>query len=471
MDYQLAHFNCMERNGAILITNDMGKFCFLTVEAFRAMINGKLSTDSELFAKLESLGFVYQDRDQYIDTFAADMTDMKRCLLTGTQLFIIVLTNGCNQRCVYCQAGEAHASKTSLEICKKSVDIAVQSPVAQATIEFQGGEPTLNPEALYFTIPYAKKVFADNGKKVDFALVTNLTHPDPELLRWLIEQDVHISTSLDGHRAVHEYNRPLASGQSSYEAWHAGAALYQRLCKACGKVPTISAIQTTTRMSLRYPHEIIDEYLANGMNRLYVRPLTPLGCAHERWNEIGYAPEAYLEFYRQVIDDMLKRCKAGVDVSETTASTYLARILNGQSVGHTEFRSPCGAGIGQMAINYDGNVYTCDEGRMIANMGDPIFRMGTVDNSYRELLRSPAVHAVCTASCIEGLPFCSDCAYAPYCAVCPVVNYGIEGDLISMEQRGYRCTISKGILDHLFDWIQKDDPEEMKVLRSWADSV
>ena len=28
-----------------------------------------------------------------------------------------------------------------------------------------------------------------------------------------------------------------------------------------------------------------------------------------------------------------------------------------------QLRSPCGAGIGQLLYNYDGKVYTCDEGR------------------------------------------------------------------------------------------------------------
>lgn len=471
MKYNLAHFNWAEQGETLLITNDMGKYCFLSKNEFQDFIGGKLCHDTAIYETLESLGFLYQDREQYIADFKNDMLDMKRCLLTGTQLFIIVLTNGCNQRCVYCQAGEAHATNMPIDICKRCVDIAAQSPVSQATIEFQGGEPTLNPETLRFAIPYARKVLSEKGKKVDFALVTNLTHPDPELLRWLIEEGVHISTSLDGSRAVHEVNRPLASGKSSYDAWREGLELYKRLCVECGKAPIVSAIQTTTRASLLHPSEIVDEYLSHDMRRLYIRPLTPLGFARERWDEIGYSPEAYLAFYCRLLDDMLGRCKKGADICETTASTYLRRILNGESVGHTEFRSPCGAAVGQMAFNYDGYVYTCDEGRMIANMGDSIFQLGTVDNSYRELLQSPVAHAVCTASCIEGLPFCADCVYAPFCAVCPVVNYGIEGDLVSRDIHSYRCAISKGILTHLFDILRKNDPEDMEILYRWANDA
>ena len=129
----------------------------------------------------------------------------------------------------------------------------------------------------------------------------------------------------------------------------------------------------------------------------------------------------------------MEKCRNGIYVSEATASIYLKRILNNEAVGHTEFRSPCGAACGQIAINFDGNIYTCDEGRMLANMGDDIFCLGSVDNTYRELMKSPVAHAVCTASCAEALPICCDCVYLPYCSVCPVVNYGLEGDLIPRD--------------------------------------
>lgn len=468
MNYSIGYFNWMERNGQVLLTNDMGKYCFLTRTEFSDFTRGKLDPKSYTFDFLKKYGFLYQDKEQYISEFKNDMADMKQCLLRATQLLILVLTNSCNQRCIYCQAGEVQTSKTSIDICKKAIDMAIQAPVSHMTIEFQGGEPTLNPEALYFTVPYARQLFSDHGKHVDFAIVTNLTTVDSALLRWLIEQDVNISTSLDGNRTLHEYNRPLATHESSYDAWRFGVEAYKKLCEECCKEPVISAIQTTTRKSLNFSKEIIDEYLSNGINRLYIRPLTPLGCAKKRWNTIGYTPEEYVKFYCNVIDDMLDRCKNGHYVVEATASIYLTRILNSESVGHTEFRSPCGAAVGQIAVNYDGNVYTCDEGRMLANMGDQIFRLGTVNNTYQELLQSPVAHAVCTASCLEALPKCCDCVYSPYCAVCPVITYGIEGDLVSRDEHAYKCTISEGILEHLFGILQRSNAEEMAILQQWA---
>lgn len=466
--YSLAHLNWASKPEYTLITNDLGRFFFLKEDEFASLIDGSLSEDCELYKALESAGFVYGVSERYIADHVDEMAYMKQCLLIGTQLLILVLTDACNQRCVYCQAGTGHTTLTSIEVCKKAIDMAVASPVSRMTIEFQGGEPTLNPEALYFSIPYAKKVFAEHGKKVDFAIVTNLTDAKADILEWLIAEDVHISTSLDGHKLLHDMNRPLASDHSSYDQWLNGVRIYRSICERRGKSPRVSAIQTTTRASLKYPIEIVDEYLKNGIDHLYIRPLTPLGCAKERWLEIGYSADEYLQFYFAIIDDLLKRCLNGEYVFEATASLYLTRMLNNNAVGHTEFRSPCGAATGQMAVNFDGKVYTCDEGRMVANMGDSIFCLGTVDNSYQELIQSPVAHAVCTASCVESLPFCCDCVYSPYCATCPVVTYGIEGDLISHDENAYRCQISRGIIDHLFSIIRNASDEVMDVLRRWA---
>lgn len=157
--YSLAYFNWVQKNESTLITNDLGKFLFISNNEFSSLLNGSLQEETDLFHKLLDAGFIFKDEEQYISTHAEGMACMKQCLLIGTQLLILVLTDACNQRCVYCQAGEGHTTLTPIDICKKAIDMAVQAPVSRMTIEFQGGEPTLNAKALYYSIPYAKKCF------------------------------------------------------------------------------------------------------------------------------------------------------------------------------------------------------------------------------------------------------------------------------------------------------------------------
>ena len=467
--YKKSCWAWMRIDGENLLTNDLGRYVFLDDGEFRAFRENRLDKGLRAFECLKEHGFLYDCPDhEYAERWAPDYAAQKNCLLASTQLFILVLTTRCNQKCVYCQAGDGrrHANM-SIDTCKRAVDLAVQSPTNYVTIEFQGGEPTLNPEALHFVIPYAKQTFRQAGKQVQFAIVTNLTQADPGLIGWLASEGVSISTSLDGPRALHDANRPLKNGLSSYEQWRKGLALCREALARHGGADA-GAIETTTRASLSDPVGIVQEYRRQGYHTLYIRPLTPLGCAAEEWARVGYTAEEYLRFYLAVLDELFRICKEGYFLCETTASLYLVRILLRESVGHTEFRSPCGAAVGQMAINCDGQVYTCDEGRMLANMGDDTFRLGTVDDTYSQLVTSPAAHATCTASCVETLPLCDGCAFQPYCSACPVVTYSCEGDLVSHDPHGYRCTIAKGILTYLFRKIRTADEEEMRILNRWA---
>lgn len=132
-----------------------------------------------------------------------------------------------------------------------------------------------------------------------------------------------------------------------------------------------------------------------------------------------------------------------------------------------ELRSPCGAAVGQMAYYYDGNIYTCDEGRMLAEMGKSEFKLGNVDYSnYDDLVDNDVCKITCQASVLEGLPGCSECVYMPYCGVCPVVNYAMEENIYSREINNYKCNIYKGMLDTIFELID-ENPSAMEVFEGW----
>jgi radical SAM protein with 4Fe4S-binding SPASM domain len=195
--------------------------------------------------------------------------------------------------------------------------------------------------------------------------------------------------------------------------------------------------------------------------------LTPLGKASKNWQTIGYSPEDFLEFYRQILDALIDLNLKNINIRESTASMLLQRI-SGESINYMELRSPCGAGIGQIAYYADGRIFTCDEGRMLAEMGDDSFQLGNTDTSiYKGLVAHPACKAACQASVLESIPSCCDCVYQPYCGVCPVVNFALQKDIIERSPNGYRCQINKGILDILFEKIRYGRKEEQEVLNSW----
>jgi hypothetical protein len=68
------------------------------------------------------------------------------------------------------------------------------------------------------------------------------------------------------------------------------------------------------------------------------------------------------------MDYILELNKKGINFREMLSGIYLSKILTDRDPNYLDERSPCGACIGQVAYNYDGKIYSCDEGRMLARM-------------------------------------------------------------------------------------------------------
>ena len=459
----LNHFNFKKFDDRVLITNDFGKYAFLTPDEFRFLLIEKLDKESALYQELLNRGFIIESyADLLSDGYRQNLREMKSYLFEGTSLFIFALTNACNLNCIYCQARDEKRivrKFMSPEVARKAVDVALGSSQHRITFEFQGGEPLLNFDAIRTIIEYTDRVKGD--KQVEYTMVSNLVALTDEKLNFLREHHVAVSTSLDGPEILHNRNRRYNVREGSFGFARNGLRKLQQNGISAG------AIETTTRYSLPWAREIVNTYFECDIPGIFLRPLTPLGFAREEWEEIGYSPDEYIAFYKTAFEAILEINRQGHYFPELLASYFLRKILNGVSDNYMELRSPCGAGLGQMAFYYDGNVYTCDEGRMVAEAGDLAFKIGTVDDSYDKLVQNPVCCATSVSSLVESLPSCSDCVYQPYCGVCPVVNYAISGDVFTQGSYSFRCEVYRKIQDYLFE-ILKNRPNDVKILESWV---
>lgn len=461
---KLNHFNFKRFGERVLMTNDFGRYLFVSLDDFERVIGGRVLSESDLGIRLLETNMAYKGTDlEFSSDLRYDLRQAKGFLGTATSLHIFVVTTACNANCAYCQAKEESDNRSlimSKEVAEKAAAIALQSPSRYLTFEFQGGEPLLNFEAVRAVVEYAET--NKGNHEINYCIVTNLTLLTDEILDFLVDYRFGISTSVDGPAFIHDFNRPL----------RVGGGTHQSVVAAVGKIRKkgfrVGSIQTTTKASLGYPGEIVRSYRNLGFDSIFVRPLTPLGKAAKNWETVGYEPEEFVSFYRKIIDELLSVNKQGFYLKEDHASILMGRIM-GRFVNYMELRSPCGAGIGQLAYYADGEVFTCDEGRMLCEMGDASFRLGNVsESSYSELVGSSVCRAVCASSVLESIPSCCDCVYQPYCGVCPVVNYAESGDLIEKGPRGYKCKIYSGILDCLFEKISGEDKEALSIMESWC---
>lgn len=454
--------------GKTLITNDLGRWHLLGDAEFHAFLAGGLKDGEPLTDALVADGFI-RDRMDF-DALSERWARRNRFLWQGPALHVVVTTLRCNHRCVYCHASALPITDSSTdmteETARKVVDRVFESPSPAVTIEFQGGEPLANWPVVKTIVEYAREENKAAGKSLWLNLVTNLSFMDEEKLDWLLARGVNFCTSIDGPAEVHDRNRPWSGGASHDTAVKWFKTISERTKR---KTFRIDALLTVTRHSLPKAREIVDHYAEIGARGIFLRPLNPYGLADATWGKIGYGPEEFLEFYRTALDRVLELNRErprGRPFFEQAARLYLAKILTDDDPNFLDLRSPCGAGIGQLAYNWDGSVYTCDEGRMLNRMGDDTFRIGSVrEGSYAETVGHPTVRALSVASTLDNQVECSQCAYKPYCGICPVQCYKDQGDIMGRMPTNARCRISKGILDLLFDRLQ--DPKNEKIFRGW----
>ena len=460
----IGHFYFESWNDQFILTNDTGAFCFLEKNDFDDFIHGRLTSEHPKYIELEKKLFHYEkSQEAYIRQAEEAIRKGNRYLFEPTNLFIFALTNACNNQCLYCQAnGQSRVKSMTPEVAEQALNQIAQCPAYRITIEFQGGEPLLNDKLIRYIVQRAETILAH--KDVQFALVSNLSLLTEEMASFLVDHHVSVSTSLDGPAIIHDLNRPSANGKSSLKAMLRGKALLEK------KGISVGAIETTTAFSLPYPEKIVDTYIEYGFSQIFLRPLTRLGAASLRWDTIGYAAERFVDFYKKSLQWIIKRNIEGNRLIEYHASLFLKKMFHGQAVNYMELRSPCGAGLGQMAITANGNVYTCDEGRMMAEMGDEAFLIGNVfEGNYNTWIQAMPCKAVCSASLLDTLPGCCDCINKPYCGVCPVINFAINGNLTQKSKD--RCIIYKGILTSLLEYIYEGNPQIIAILNEWSEQA
>ena len=452
-----------------LITNDAGDYAYLDTNTFEKLSQGKVDCNCNQYDFFKEKGFVRSD-DFKLTNVIEKYCSKNSALGRGTGLHIIVVTLRCDYACIYCHASKSNiwAKEMDMDIgtARLTVDRIFECSNPAITVEFQGGEPLLNFDTVKFIIEYIQEKNKKAKKDILISMVTNLSVINDEILEYLCKKKISLCTSIDGPEEVFNENRKSLSWKNGYKhtiKW------FKKVQKKYFRrvIFRPNALTTITKQSLPYYKEIIDEYIKLDLEGVHLRPLNPFGLARKTWKQIEYTTDEFMDFYKKSLDYIIAKNLKGKFFYERTARIFLTKILSNVDPNYFEIRSPCGAGIGQLAYNYNGDVYTCDEGRMVSRMGDEAFKIGNVvDNTYKDFVKSETVKAMCVASTLDILSGCSTCVFKPYCGVCPIYNYVEEGNIFSQMPNNDKCKINMAILDYLFDKLR--DPKVKKIFKKWV---
>lgn len=461
--YALLPFNFTRISGKEVLINELGDLMITPIGTAQKIVDHSLD-DEELYKSLVANFFISEELlPTLLEIYASRLRLKKSFLDDRTALHIFVLTLRCNQNCVYCQAssreeGSPHCSM-SADMMEASVRLMFQSPSPSLTMEFQGGEPSLEPKLIKYGIELAEEINQQECRKLSYVLCTNCRSLSDELLQICKKYHVLISTSLDGPANIHNKNR---GREDSYEKTMAGI---QKAREVLGH-EYISALMTTSELALDYPKEIVDEYVNDGFTDIFLRALNPYGLAsvNEDWDKYN---ERFITFYKEALEYIIEKNKQGIFFREDYATIILRKMLTPYTTGFVDLQSPAGTVNSVLIYNYDGYIYASDESRMLAENGDFTFRLGKISDKYEDIVYGEKVRNMGKIWANEALAGCSDCPIKSYCGADPVRNHSTQGDMYGFRPSSFVCKKNKAIIEYIISLIIEREDEVMPIFKSW----
>ncbi len=455
-------------NNRELLVNDWGDYLLVDNGVVDKLVNRRLSKvlDAEVYHDLLANFFISEKPvPSLIDLISTRYRTKKSFLDSFTSLHIFVISLRCDHSCHYCQVSRVSADKHLYDMNEqhiiKGIEMMLMSPAQHLTMEFQGGESLLAFEKIKFAVQLAKQRAEDKNKILTFVICSNLVPLTEEILEFCKEYNILISTSLDGPSYVHNKNRHRP-GKNSYELALSGIF---RAREVLGE-DAVSALLTTSSLSLQYPVEIVDEYFNLGFKSIFLRPISPYGFAVKNNTKNYYESEAFVEFYKKALNRIIEYNLNGHFFREDYATILLKKMVTPFPVGYVDLQSPAGMISSVIVFNYNGEIYASDESRMLAEMNDYTFRLGSLDtHEYNDIFYGSQSKAYSEALLNESLPGCSDCAYQPYCGADPVLHHATQGDMIGHRPTSVFCHRNMALFDYLFDLMQ--DKRMERIFRNW----
>lgn len=468
--YHLLPFTWKNKSeGRVFLTTEVGDFMTISKKDFCSFVDKSILRTSRVFADLVGKGFASEPSglNHALELQATRLRTRNRLIDQLGGLHIMVVTLRCNQSCGYCQVSRVSEDKDAFDMSRenalKALDIIFSSPAKLMKIEFQGGESLLNFDLIRYVVKVATARALEEDRRVDFVIATNLMPATSEILEFCKMHDIVISTSIDGPKDLHNKNRP-SGVKDTFSVVEDKIALARNVLGHDG----VSALMTTSNESLSKPVEIIDEYLRLGFDEIFLRPVSPYGFAARGKKKFLTEESDFFDFYKKGLEYIIDLNRKGTRIMESWTQILLERMYDCTEGQYVDLSSPSGSGISGMCYNYDGNIYPADEGRMLQEMNDQSFLLGTVDDEYHDLFKSQGFQYVMAGGVNQSLPGCSSCAYRPFCGAEPVRNYVLQNDPVGIRPTSSACSNHIRTFDLITDFLESGDDFVRDLFESWA---
>jgi uncharacterized protein len=346
----------------------------------------------------------------------------------------IHISHDCNLRCKYCFASTGNfggkRSMMSPQTGKKAIDFLIRESGSRKNLEldFFGGEPMMNFNAIKEIVEYANSISSKHNKNFKFTLTTNALLLKEEHKDFINKNIQNIVLSIDGREETNDRMRYKVDGTGSYK-------------DIIGKIKDMAdsrnqenyyARGTFTRENLDFSNDVL--HLADeGFKQISVEPVvaakdTGIDIREEDLNTL-------YNQYEKLAYEYIKRNKEGnwfnffhfmIDLEQ---GPCIAKRLRG-----------CGSGHEYMSVTPEGDIYPCHQ-----FVGIEEFKMGNVyeesmfKNTQKQFMKSN----------VYTKEDCKNCWAKFYCSGgCAANAYQFNGDInlpykigCELEKKRVECAL------------------------------
>jgi uncharacterized protein len=271
---------------------------------------------------------------------------------------VVNVANKCNLHCTYCYEPEMAKYgpapvQMSWDTARASVDFLFHKAGNSRAVNliFFGGEALLNFKLMRQVVAYAEEKSCETGKTVDFSLTTNGTLLTDEIIDFFQAHRFGVTISMDGPQDLHDKRRSFLTSRGERKgSYDLLLPRVKRLLERYSARPVVARV-TVTKGTVEVVR--IYEHLSGfGFFEVGFSPVTAKTGA-----DYGLEPAdlrqvlaGFKELGHQYVERALQ--------NQYTGFSNLSTLLTDLHAG-TNKLFPCGAGLGLLDVDGNGDVYLC----------------------------------------------------------------------------------------------------------------
>ena len=349
------------------------------------------------------------------------------------------ISHDCNLRCKYCFASTGDFGKGRMlmpvETGKKAIDFLLTHSGNRHNLEldFFGGEPLMNWDAVKEIVDYARSKEEEYNKKFRFTVTTNGVLLNDENIDYINKEMKNVVLSLDGRKCVNDNMRPTINKKGSYDII---VPKFQKLVekRMQGENKEYYVRGTFTKENIDFAQDVYHIADDLGFDQLSVEPVIadpsePYALTEED------LPAIFAE-YEKLAVEMVRRKK-----EEGGCFNFFHFMIDlDQGPCAIKRLRGCGCGNEYVSVTPDGDIYPCHQ-----FVGNDEWKMGNLDDETLNIEMKDKF----ACSNIYTKEGCRDCWARFYCSGgCNANNYSFNKDInkpvkisCELERKRVECAI------------------------------